>query len=133
MRKVMAMVLCAATCLSGCATAGGGAAVQASPARDAATMAGYVQRIPVGSAVRVGLADGRSFSGTLMRADDTVLVVQPKGRVPEAPLQVPMGEVQSVELRQPSGMGKVIAIGAAAGAAATFGVLLLLYAMLGGD
>lgn len=133
MRKLMALVMCAATGMSGCATVNGGAAPQSNPVQVTAVMASYVTSIPVGSPVRVGLVDGRSCAGTLMRADERVLIVQPKGRIPEAPREVPMDQVLSVEIQRPSGIGKVIAIGAAAGAAATFGVLLLLYAALGGD
>jgi hypothetical protein len=133
MKKLLAVVLCAALAASGCATANAGATPRKSPPRDAAMMAGYVRSIPAGSPVRVGLAGGGTLSGTLLGADETGLVVQPRGRRPEAPREVPIGEVLSVEIQRPSGVGKVIAIGATAGAAATLGVLLLLYAALGGD
>jgi hypothetical protein len=44
-----------------------------------------------------------------------------------------LAEVVSVDIHRPSGLGKVIAIGAAAGAAATVGVLMVLWAVLGDD
>lgn len=137
MRSTVALVLCVALALPGCATTGIGQAVQPSMAAtrppDRATMADYVQRIPAGSDVRVDLADGRRLRGTLMRADATSVLVNPKTRVPEPPVEVAIDDVRAVEIQRPTGVGRVIAIGAAAGAAATLGVLLLLYAMLGGD
>lgn len=133
MKKLMAMVLSAALGASGCATANSGGIPRLDPPRDSTMMAGYARSIPAGSPVRVGLAGGGTLSGTLLGADEEVLVVQPRGRRPEAPREVPIGEVLSIEIQRPSGVGKVIAIGATAGAAATLGVLLLLYAALGGD
>lgn len=133
MKKLMVLMLCAALATPGCATVNSATGAVASPARDATVMAGYARSIPVGSPVRVGLASGRSLSGTLLGVGDAALTVQPRGRRPEPPRQVPMADVVSIEVRRPSGVGKVIAIGAAAGAAATLGVLLVLYAALGGD
>jgi hypothetical protein len=133
MKQVMALVSCASVFVSGCATvSGGGSAMSVAP-RDAAVIASYVRSLPVGSPVRVGLTGGRTLHGTLMRADESVLVVQPKGRIPEPPREVPLAEVVSVDIHRPSGLGKVIAIGAAAGAAATVGVLMVLWAVLGDD
>lgn len=132
-RRLLALMVCSAMLVSGCASATGGRMARTPSAHDAALMASYVRNIPVGSPVRVALVSGRTFTGTLMHADDRTLVVHPKGRIPEAPVEVPMEQVRSVDIHRPSGVGKVIAIGAAAGAAATLGVMLLLYAMLGGD
>lgn len=133
MKRLLVLAICGSMLVSGCAGVTSERAARTAPPRDAALMASYVRNIPVGSPVRVGLADGRTLSGTLMRADDGSIVVQPKGRVPEAPVALPIGDVVSVDIQRPSGIGKVIAIGAAAGAAATFGVILILYAALGDD
>jgi len=58
--------------------------------------------------------------------------VQLNTRLPEPPVDVPLDQIARVTLDNPSGgIGRTIAIGAAVGAAATFGVLLLLAALLG--
>jgi hypothetical protein len=68
-----------------------------------------------------------------MRADDTSVLLSPATRVPEPPVEFAVRDLRAVELDRSTGIGKVVAVGAAAGAAATLGVMLLLYALLGGD
>ncbi len=131
MKKIIALVVAFAFAASGCATttAGQGARLSVS-APEPSTMAEYAERIPIGSRVKVELSDGHRLRGTLMRADATSVVVSPATRIPEPPIEVPIGSVRRIELDQSSNMAKSIAIGAATGVAATFGVLFLLFAMV---
>ncbi len=97
-------------------------------------MASYIRHLPVGSRVRVSLADGRVIKGTLMKADTDPIVIQKRTRIPEAPLAIAIDEVQAMELEgKNGGPGKAIAMGAAAGAGAALGVLLILAAIFAGD
>jgi hypothetical protein len=94
-------------------------------------LADYVQRLSTGSKVRVERTDGTAFRGTLMRATAQSILVQKNTRVPEAPIESPLGQLTRVTLDNGSSMGRTVAIGIGAGVAATFGVLLLLAALLG--
>jgi hypothetical protein len=58
--------------------------------------------------------------------------VQKRTRVPEAPLQIAIKDVQAVELEAKTSGGKTVAMGAAAGVAAALGVLLILAAVFAG-
>ena len=131
MKRLIALVTVLSIGTSGCATSGG-ARPATSPAAvsSPASMAEYVGHLPIGSRVRVELAGGRTVKGTLMRADETAVVISPATRVPEPPLEIPLSTVQRIEPGKASNLGKTIAIGAAAGAGATLGVLFLLFAML---
>jgi hypothetical protein len=93
-------------------------------------MASYVRQLPIGSRVRVTLADGSVIRGTLMKADADPVVVQKRTRIPEPPLQIQISHVRSVEVdKNGGGPGRAIAIGAAAGAGAALGVLMILAAI----
>jgi hypothetical protein len=87
--------------------------------RDVATRAG------AGSDVRVRLADGTTFRATLVRVDDTGVMLQPKGRVPVPVQAVPYASIASIELQRKGGVGagKAAAIGVAVGAAAFWGMV----------
>lgn len=134
-RQLIALTVCGAL-VSGCATAGGmrmAAAPQtqaAAPrsAADQAVLAEYVQRLQPGTKVRVDRASGRPVKGTLMKASDTVVVVQPRTRVPEPPIEIPLAEVLAVTPEGSNSVAKAIGIGAAAGAAAALGTILILIA-----
>ena len=96
-------------------------------------MAEYVRQLPLGSRVRVSLADGRVIHGTLMKADADPIVVQRRTRIPEAPLHIAIKDVQALELESKTGgPGRAIAMGAAAGVASALGVLLILAAIFAG-
>ena len=135
MQKLIAILVALSLGASGCATA----SVRHSTSQptvpaagpDLGVMADYAQHIPVGSRVRVRLADGRTVRGTLMRADATTVLVSPATRIPEPPVSLPTDAVRRIEVDHPSGIGKAIAVGAAAGAGATFGVLFLIWALVG--
>ncbi len=133
-RQAVALVLCGSLGAGGCASAGG-QHVESSPTfgpNERATLVEYVAKLPVGSKVRVERTAGGTVRGTLLKASDTTVVVQRNTRIPEAPVDIPLDQVTRITLDTGSNsVGKSIAIGAAVGAAATFGVILLLAALLG--
>lgn len=135
--QVVAVSL-AASLLSGCATAGArlqsadrarSGAAQA-PA-DAAVLAEYVQKLPLGSKVRVDRVKGGAVTGTLMKATSDVVIVQRHTRVPEPQETIPLAQVLAVTPQVQSSVGRAIGAGAAAGAGAAVGVILLLIALWG--
>jgi hypothetical protein len=70
--------------------------------------------------------------GTLMKATADAIVVQPRTRLPEPPIEIPLAEVLTVTPESGNGgsIGKAIAAGVAAGAGAalvTFFVLLSIF------
>jgi hypothetical protein len=139
-KQTIALTLCAAL-LTGCATAGGTrvarmaqppAAAQRS-APDPAVMAEYVQKLPPGTRVRVDRASGPVIRGTLMKASADGIIVQPRTRIPEPPVEISLKDIVAVtpEAANGSNVGKAIGIGAAAGAAAALGVILILILAFG--
>jgi len=133
-KHAMAIVMCAAMAASGCATAGGARVVSAPFAPQGsegrAVLAEYVQKLPTGASVRIDRATGRSVRGTLMKATGQSLFLQPKTRVPERIVEIPMDDVVRVtpEVQNGSGLGRAIGAGAAAGAGATLAIFLVLIA-----
>ena len=138
-QRLIALVVSLAVASAGCAsTRPPSAAPVTSPAQatdvDPVLMAAYVRQLPLGSRVRVTLADGRVILGTLMKTDGDPLVVQKHTRIPETPLQIQLRHVRAVELeKRNGGPGRALAIGAAAGAGAALGVLLILAAIFAGS
>lgn len=132
MRKLIATILTAAMITTGCASASG-PRVAAAPApviADTGAMAEYVQRLPAGSRVRVDRTDGTLLKGTLMKATAAAIVVQKNTRVPEPPIEIPLGQVARVMLENGSGTstGKAVGIGIASGLGVFFGILAILAA-----
>ena len=135
MRSVAWLLIVAVT-LPGCATgtrlqsgSRPGAQTDRAPAHQS-LIADYVQKLPIGSRVRVHLVDGRQERGTLMDATAERLVIQPRTRIPERPVQIPIDRVAAVELERGNGsVARAIGIGIAAGAGAFFGILLLFAAI----
>lgn len=132
MRQLLAVVLSAALATSGCASAGQ-TRIATGPqpgAVDTAAMADYLQRLPVGSKVRVEWTNGRSLRGTLMKSGAEGIVVQKNTRVPEPPIDVPTAQIARVTLDSGGGMstGKAIGIGIASGVGAFFAILAIIAA-----
>jgi len=134
-KQVMAVVVAAALMMGGCASAAGPRVAQdpVAPGIDRGVMADYAHRIPAGSKVRVERTAGGTVRGTLIKSGTDSLTVQRNTRVPEPPIDIPIGTVTRLTLDQGSSTGKNVAIGVASGVGATFGVLLILAAVLGGD
>jgi hypothetical protein len=128
-------MLAAAIAASGCATARAQSArvspQSASSASDPALMAAYVRQLPLGSRVRVSLADGQVIRGTLMKADEDPIVVQRRTRIPETPLRIAIKDVQGLELEgKGTGVGRVVAVGIASGVGAALGFMMIIAALL---
>ena len=137
MMRMIALVLSAALLSPGCATAAASRTPVTTPQRstsgvmDPGLMAEYVRQLPVGAKVRVSLAGGGTIRGILMNRDRDPIVVQRRARIPEAPVEIAIKDIVSVELETGgSSPARAVAIGAAAAAGATLGVLLLIAAML---
>jgi hypothetical protein len=131
LKQTLALVLCVAIATAGCASASSGQAPATAPVpakTDTATMADYVQRLPAGSRVRVDRTSGHSVKGTLMRASADAITVQANTRVPEAPIEIPIGEVTRVALDRGSSTAKAVGIGVAVGVGTFFGILAILAA-----
>ena len=138
--RAIALMLAGALALPGCVAASRriesptGARLQSSApptiTDNRTLLAEYVQKLPVGARVRVHLHDGGRKRGTLMDATSERLVVQPRTRIPEPPLQIPLDRVIAVEVESGNGgIGRAIGIGIAVGAGTFFGVMLLLAAI----
>lgn len=85
------------------------------------------ETIPLGSKVKIRTIEGKSVKGTLMRVDDTSVMVKKDTRKPEPGVVVPYDLVSDIERDHGGGMswGKALAIGAATGA----GVILTLFVL----
>jgi hypothetical protein len=92
---------------------------------DRSAMADYVQRLPAGSKVRVERTDGQTIRGTLMKASPDAIVVQKNTRVPEPPIEVPIGSLARVSLETDghASTARSIGIGIASGVGAFFAIL----------
>jgi hypothetical protein len=132
LRQSLSLLLAASLTASACASTARTRIAQA-PMTDSTMktrMADYVAQLPVGSRVRVERRAGGTIHGTLIGATPDRLVVQRATRIPEAPVDVPLETVTRIQIEERTGIGKGIIIGAAIGAAATFGFLLLIVAAL---
>ena len=137
MRRLIALTVCVT--LSGSACAGGyrvRSAPASAPTSDQSVMASYVKQLQIGSRVRIQKTDRRTLRATLMKVDDRAIYVQPRTRIPEPIMTVPLDQIAWVELdpqAETGGPGRAIAIGVAAGAGAAAAFILILAAIFGGD
>jgi hypothetical protein len=133
MNRLICLALCASLVSSGCATApalNSQTGVRTAPIADThAVMAEFLRTLPIGSRIRASIEDGKRIRGTLMKVTNEAVVILPRARVPEPPLEIPIDRIRSVELERPNGVGRSIAIGAAVGAGAAFAVLMTLIAI----
>src|SRR6266550_5781731 len=101
-KKAMAVLSCVAMATSGCATTRATRVAQVTSAREGtagrAVLVEYVQKLAPGTLVRVDRASGRSLRGTLMKATDRSLFLQPKTRISEGVVEIGMDNVVSVSL-----------------------------------
>lgn len=129
-RQSIALMLVVALVSPGCASAGAARIVPTHLAAPEARkeMTDYVLRLPVGSRVRVERTTGQTIHGTLIAADVEAVVVQRATRIPEAPIRIALADITRIQIEERSNFAKAVIIGAAAGAAATFGIFLILAA-----
>jgi S1-C subfamily serine protease len=91
----------------------------------------FAKQVEVGTELNVRLNDGRHFKATLVGVRDDALLMQPRTRVPVPIQAVPYGDVVRLERTKPGmGAGKAIAIGAATGVGAFFGILALMISVV---
>jgi hypothetical protein len=129
--RLLALLLVTTLVLPGCATARMSVPDQVSlqpvrPADETDVWRRFAAKLPVGSRVRVELADGSSVTGTLMVVEDEALVVKPRTRLPEPARRFPFSTIASIE-PQRNGLGpaNAILIGVVTGAATFFGLFIL--------
>ena len=97
-RQMLCLVLCSS--MMACATAGtprvapSAAVPQGTASRSA--LVDYVQKLSPGTLVRVNRVQGHSVHGTLLKATDQSIFVQPKTRLPEAIVEIPVDQVLAV-------------------------------------
>ena len=98
-------------------------------AQEAQTWRNVAEAIPLGSKVSVQTLDGRKVKGTLMRVDDTSVLVKKSTRIPEAPVAVTFEQIANVERDHGGGMGwgKAIGFGIGAGAAAILTIMAIAF------
>lgn len=113
-KRAIALVMCAN--LVACASAGG-ARPRAAPVTDPAVMADYLQRLPIGSRVKVERSNGGPLKGTLMHADGSALVIQKSTEQPERPVTIPLADVTRVTVE--TGNSTAVKIWAGVGIALT--------------
>lgn len=87
----------------------------------------FASQVELGTELNVRLNDGRQFKAIFVGIRDDAMLMQPKTRVPVPIQAVPYDDVLRME-RTKAGMGagKAIAIGAATGAGAFFGILAIM-------
>jgi hypothetical protein len=86
------------------------------------------ETIPLGSKVKVQIADGKRLNGTLMGVDATALMLKRNTRRPEPALMITFDEIAKLERDQPGGgvqIAKAIGVGLAAGAGVFFSLILI--------
>lgn len=84
------------------------------------------QAIELGSKVKIQLTGGKRLNGTLVRADETSVMVKKNTRRPEPAVTIPLDRIARLE-RDPGGMnfGKALAIAGVTGA----GIMITLYVL----
>ena len=96
-------------------------------AQEASTWRKVAEAIPLGSKVKIQLTDGKRVGGTLMRVDDTGVLVKKNTRVPESAITVTYEQIGNIERNHGGGMswGKAIGLGIGAGAGAILTILVI--------
>jgi hypothetical protein len=135
-RNAIAALLCVTVLTSGCATtryslpapalAPAASVTAAQAAVDRSAVAAFARQLPIGSRIRVSLGIRRTIRGTLINATDRSIVVQPRTRILEPAIEVPLDQIAGIEVETPGNIGKAIAIGVGTGAATALGVFLLI-------
>src|SRR4051812_38763949 len=135
-QHAIAVILCTALATAGCATTATTGMTPGLPDRVSGNrnvLAEYVQKLAPGTEVRVARASGHSLRGTLIKSSDRSVFIQPKTRIPESLVEIPLSDVLQVtpERHGGGGIGRAIGAGAAAGAGATLAIFLVLFALYG--
>ena len=93
----------------------------------------FTSKLQPGTVLKVRLRNGQRFKATLLAAEERSMTIQPKTRAAVPPQQVPFSSVETLEVDTGKGFGaaKAVALGAAVGAGAFFGLLMLAFAAWG--
>jgi hypothetical protein len=135
MKRFIASLLCVLLAAPGCAT--GMTRVQTTPrtpvsTADPSVLGDFARQLPLGSRVRVTVTGNRVIRGTLLKRTDQALVIQPRARIAEPPVEVPFANLISLEQDMPSSnTGRAVAIGVGVGVGAALAFLMLIAAALG--
>jgi hypothetical protein len=144
MQRIISLALVATILGSGCALRSAtppalslahvqaGAIGRAADPRDIEDRRKYIEHLPVGTTVRINLADGTGLTGTLMGVEHDVVMVQPRTRLPEAYRRIPLQTIVSLTTES-SGLtaSKAMAIGVGTGAASFVALFLIVMNLLG--
>jgi hypothetical protein len=92
----------------------------------------YVEKLPIGSIVKVKMKEGKDVKGTLMVIEPDAIVVKPKTRLARPERRLPYTDVEFVEVQTKNGanIAKSVAIGVGTGAGAFFGLMLLAFVVI---
>ena len=95
-------------------------------AQDAQMWRTVAEAIPLGTKVEVQTLDGRRVTGTLMRVDQTSVLIKKSSRTPAPPIQVSFEQTANIE-KSGGGLswGKAIGIGVATGASAILTIFVI--------
>lgn len=101
-------------------------------AQDASLLQSYVEKLPIGSTVKVKMKQGKGVKGTLMVVEPNAIVVKPKTRIARPERRLPYSDIEFVELQERNGtnIAKSVVIGVATGAGAFLGLILLTVAII---
>jgi hypothetical protein len=135
--RLISVLLVTTLVLPGCATArmSSSAPMAASSVRvhpppraagDADVWRRFVTSLPVGSKIRVDLADGTRVTGTLMVVEDEAMIVNPRTRLPEPARRLAFSTIVSIEpQRNGIGVTNAVLIGVASGVASFFAMFVI--------
>ena len=141
MSRMVAIVLCLAVTLSGCAprshalmSAAFSAPRAQTPVTPAASIEAwrtFLNKLPAGALVKITLKNGRTIRATLMQVTDAAVVINPRTRVPEPMQTVALGDLTAVdfEVEGPS-VAKAVGIGIASGIGTFFTILMIAFASI---
>jgi hypothetical protein len=93
----------------------------------------FAATLQPGAAVVVRTTAGQRVKASLLQVSDEAITIQPKTRVPVPPQQVRYADIESIELQRANGgagLARAVAIGAAVGAGAFLGLLLIFVAAI---
>lgn len=125
---VIALVMSTLLFSSNAFTSSAEAAAAAKVEQESSQWHHVAESIALGSRVKVHLVDGKHVNGTLMRVDDTSVLVKKNTRMPEPAVTVTFDRIERLE-RDAGGVSFAKAIGIAAATGAGIMVTLFVNAM----
>lgn len=101
-------------------------------AQDIGVLQKYVEKLPIGSTVKVKMKQGKDVKGTLLVVESDSIVVKPKTRIARPERRLAYSDIEFVEPQERNGtnIAKAVGIGVATGAGAFLGLMLLAFAVI---